>query len=392
MKLTNIISRLFFSNTRWRWAPTRSRVLIYDSNNIEFLYPLVSQVKFEVLYLRGEMWFIWPLVQAAVRTLFSGGSALSNYSYYAIKAAHPELVISTVDENPEFWKIKSKFPEVTTLLLQNGRRCAIGDIFSEIQPDKRFFVDYLCTFNDHIASHYDQIIRGSKVSLGSLKSNSIPIFPGNHNQRNLAFISVYEDPPGNARAMRVLANRREVPWGEFFELERWLLPLLETWCTENYFKLQVLGRSNGTSSHEKEFFENILHGRSNWEFVPKTNMTSSYRAVDEAAMVVNTDSTLGYEALARGSKVAFFTRRLQDVQENISLEFGWPLRTEQHGFFWSNERDVDEVSSLLNRLSNASPDKWKDATTQIVHQVMAVDPANAGLKKLLDKILREERS
>ena len=72
--------------------------------------------------------------------------------------------------------------------------------------------------------------------------------------------------------------------------------------------------------------------------------------------IVNTNSTLGYEALGRDKKVAFFSRENSPFQD---WRFGWPLNYPLKGFFYSNKTSEFEVKRILNNLRNVSQQDWK---------------------------------
>ena len=75
--------------------------------------------------------------------------------------------------------------------------------------------------------------------------------------------------------------------------------------------LQVLGATN--FSEEKIFYNKIFGTKMN-KFINRYEKRNAYKIVDQAKVIVNMNSTLGYEAIARGNNVAFF-----QLEKNLSL-------------------------------------------------------------------------
>ena len=65
----------------------------------------------------------------------------------------------------------------------------------------------------------------------------------------------------------------------------------------------------------------------------------AYNAMDISTINVTMDSTLGYECLARDNKTAFFSIRGTINNIDDYSVFGWPMKLNDTGFFWTNKPD-----------------------------------------------------
>ena len=93
-------------------------------------------------------------------------------------------------------------------------------------------------------------------------------------------------------------------------------------------------------------------------------------------------STLGYEAIARGKKVAFFS-----MDHCAGANFGWPLINEKKGHFFSNSCDESEIYRIINYLFGISDEKWKKSISIYQEGLFFYDKDNLKLKEFLKSYL-----
>jgi len=122
-----------------------------------------------------------------------------------------------------------------------------------------------------------------------------------------------------------------------------------------------------------------------YKFIPKTLNRDSYKIVDQSKIIINTDSTLGYEAASRGGKVMFFSVRGLKKPYN-SKNFGWPLKKKLRGKFWSNDISLKEINRLYNFLKKDNV-KHLEYIKKEIKKLLLFDYQNSRLKNLLKKIL-----
>ena len=68
-----------------------------------------------------------------------------DYFYFFIKKINPKILISTYDNDINVYNLKKKFPRIKFILIQNGRRGGVYDIFNnEFKKSlkKKFFIDH----------------------------------------------------------------------------------------------------------------------------------------------------------------------------------------------------------------------------------------------------------
>jgi surface carbohydrate biosynthesis protein len=119
-----------------------------------------------------------------------------------------------------------------------------------------------------------------------------------------------------------------------------------------------------------------------WEFRPRTDLLSNYHSLNEARIAVSTSSSLGYEALGRGIRTAFFMLDPQ-VTGNFGDRFGWPEPLEDSGEIWTNFLDRQKTIDILSRLHDMTDDSWADLQRRFVPRMISSDPGNTLLKSLI---------
>jgi surface carbohydrate biosynthesis protein len=154
-------------------------------------------------------------------------------------------------------------------------------------------------------------------------------------------------------------------------------------------RLTIIGRRPASFTHERKFFEKWCDGFA-FEFVPKGSETASYEIAAGADVAVCIDSTLGYELLARGRRVAFVAARGTNLRsagciddETAQFRFGFPSPLGDEGGFWTSTDSDDEVLRVVDFARTCGDDAWKQTTASVVPRVMAFDPGNARLRAAL---------
>ena len=100
----------------------------------------------------------------------------SYFDQYIIEI-NPSIIITLVDNNLNFWKLKDKFKNIKTIFIQNGNRDNFSDIFSKLTPldFKKYSVDKMFVFNKAIGSEYSKYIKGEIIPIGSYYNNTFEV-------------------------------------------------------------------------------------------------------------------------------------------------------------------------------------------------------------------------
>ena len=101
-----------------------------------------------------------------------------DYIINFIKFVNPKILITSIDNNKEFYRIKNFIPHLITIFFQGGHRTGgNGDIFQILEEKnigkykKKYQVDLMCVFNQMTSNFYKKFISGNTYVSGSIKNN-----------------------------------------------------------------------------------------------------------------------------------------------------------------------------------------------------------------------------
>ncbi len=379
----------FFLNVKINFKyPKKTKILIVDNEGSKEIKKILNIRNCEILHTRHES-FSLPIL---LILLIKFELTILNYYKKYIELSDPKLIVTFIDNNTMFYKLKNHFKEKKFLAIQNGHRMAFGDIFGffrDYKPKKKnFSSDFIATFNKSISLKYEKYINTNFIYSGSIKNNYIKISNPKKKYNNyILYISAYREKLKKIQNGELSLNDFEIRHKTkhknyleehiHFELPRFL----QTYCERNNLKLAILGMSN--TDEEKNFYKKIINN--DFKFIEKINVYSSYKNLDNYNMVVSSISTLGYEALSRGNKICFFVPKISSIEK--SYNFGWPSINKKKGFFFSNKCNYLEVSKILDNIRSMKSSDWKKKIGFYQKKLMIYDKNNFLIKKKISNIL-----
>jgi surface carbohydrate biosynthesis protein len=204
---------------------------------------------------------------------------------------------------------------------------------------------------------------------------------------DVVFVSQLQAFTLEGSTVKVYFGNQGITISEFFEVERQIVRALDKYCEEKELRLVICGKRDQTHTYEREFFENILQPKKP-NFLIRESGSSTYDAIDATGLVVTIDSTIGYESLSIGKRVAFMSGRTQSA-DSVGLaqirdtNFGYPLDLPAHGNFWTNQATATELTRILDHLRAVTDEEWATEIAPYNETLMAYQPGNPVFKKLL---------
>jgi surface carbohydrate biosynthesis protein len=372
--------------------PSQARVVIYDATGAEIIARLFdSTEQISVLDTRLEVVNIRVLFQMLFMKGFRAfGRAARQHAYVDafLSLSKPQLVATFIDNDPNFYSLAARNDfKFKTAFFQNGRRFKLLDVFSRMEVNPDWHVDHMFVFSQQVGNLYSESIAGQVHALGSLKNNFATRHPGNKN-RELLWLSGWEPfDPSPKYASDI--DGRSISYSEYFEMDAQLLKHVADWCLRNDFKLRVAGRSSDPRGAEWEHFKVQLDSLEAWVFQSRSTPFATYAAIDGAELSVSLDSTVSYEALARGAKIALFPWRYHTLKSDSS-PFCWPVEVPDEGPFWATDVSKEAVDRVLDFVSLADPSEWALISERYLESVMLFDEGNKRTSKILISILKTE--
>ena len=369
IKIKGIIKLII--NTKFNWKiPKIKKILVYDYEGSDELLKYLPDKNTEILHVRREnlniMIFFVSIIKYKISWTFS------KYLRTYIEKVKPEFIITFIDNNPEFYKIKNYFPNSKTIFIQNGVRGYENDIFGiffkKNENIKDLFVDEMFVWNEQTGINYKKYLKGNFNAIGSIKNNRIKVNK-DKKKYEILFLSEYRKKTGFGK---------NYTWENYFSIEKKFIPYLYKFCQNKKIKLSICAN---TFNYEEEhsFYKDLINGKE-WELLKRENEDSSYNYVDLSKAVIFISTALGYEAITRGAKVGAITVRSEAT--NIrSHKFGWPyVFTERNDKFWTNVFDENKFDEILNFILYDNKE-YSDLISGTYKKILNYTPDNVILKK-----------
>ena len=384
-KLLRVVHALFRRST-WR-VPRRAEVLVFEFGvNQGFdiaLQQLLKPYTVERLSsLRRDL-----NIPVLMVSLFRTGDRKNAYYDQYIERVKPKLLLTYMDNNSDFYSFSARNQQIKAMFVQNGSRGYHLDVFEVL--DKSMFgadfkVDYMLTHGGLVSEEYSKYIRGLGVPIGSFMNNEVPVtLP--KNKGTLAYISQYSDAAG--LTIEGMFYPHQLVWEQ---AERLIVRFLVEYAKSEKRKFYIIprfGLDNDPeyAEREKNYYNRISGSEctyTGWQW-----FGSSYDAVDAMEVVVAMDSTMGLEAMARGTRAALFQIR-SSLVHNYFQRFGWPGNYPDDGPFWTNRPDPTAFGRVLDHLFAISDDEWRaELQLERFGDLLQYDPGNSILRGILQSEL-----
>jgi surface carbohydrate biosynthesis protein len=384
----------------WRKPEATDTIIIDDPGGcIDILQSALAIRNPHIMYMRGEEINIIVLLLALWLKLISDSRITEIYVYIYLKLARARLAVTTIDNRPSVFKIKTYCPGVATVVIQNGIRDCHPSTFEidfylnkrEMRRGVKLEVDLFLVFNTELKNMYKAIIKGRIIAAGSLISNSfkrVNIDVGNNagqvSENGVVFISQWRKHCKDDRFYK--RYDYDVSCAQFYSAEDFVLPIVYSWCKSNRIPLTIAASSINTSDFmlEAEYYSSILASKM-YTIVCRKNYLSSYELIDNARFVVTIDSTLGYESISRGNKTILLPVRSEYLGWN-DFKFAWPQIKPDIGTFWCNKLEPSVIESLLNYANRSTHSEWDEMINNYGELPILMDAENTSFYKLLSQL------
>jgi len=321
--------------------------------------------------------------------------SLHGYNIAFIKATKPDFVFTFIDNNVDFYRLVHQFPNTRFFAVQNGLRAnytnqfGLGffELLEEISKNEDLAVHWLCVFGNSSAQQYLKHIRANVLCMGSMKNNMFNSQKDMSAQYDIVYISQHAPYEIASSDSRFFFGGNPISASDFYRIEELIVTFLAKWCASTGNSFAVLGKRTSDHAYEANFFKKVAFPET-ITFIPRTSDFSTYAYCAAASLIVTADSAIGYEFLARGSKVAFLSARIHAARASVlndshDTDFGYPVDLEPNGPFWTNIADESEFERVIRNVQSLSDTDWATIIRPYNDQVMAFQPDNHDFVRLL---------
>ena len=369
--------------------PKRQQVALADASGFSILNKYIPEEDISIIDIERMNVF------ALFRMLVAGKKSLFDYTVAYIKIFKPQFVFTFLDNNVDFYKLAAIFPRVKFIAIQNGQRANYANqlgfgFFDHLKNESakyKLSAHAICVLGTTSAKQYTQYIQAKPVVTGSLKNNLIgnQIMPTE--QFDIVYVSQHAPFEIPNSEVKFFFGNKSITAEEFYTIEQKVVRFLAAHSKLTNQSFAVLGKRTDSSQFEREFFTSAA-GPHKIQFIPRTSETSTYEFCNSASILVTTDSTIGYEFLARGKKVAFLSARIDAIDHVLSQEvhdtdFGFPLELGTSGPFWTNSANESEFERVIGSVQSMSDAQWASTISPYNEVLMAYQPGNTAFIQML---------
>jgi surface carbohydrate biosynthesis protein len=251
---------------------------------------------------------------------------------------------------------------------------------------ERLAADLICTFGKGSSLLFENNIRAKTLVTGNLKNNLLELTSAKKTEYDILYISQHAPFDITNRDEIVYLNESAVSIHQFYEIEGAVAKFLAQYCNAHSLQFAISGKRGVEDTFEQQFFSDAI-GELPYTFLPREGTFSSYENAFNSRLAVVIDSTIGYELLSRGKKVAFFSARIIGESRGVSKDrdtcFGYPNTYSDNGVFWTNNPDPDEFSRILNSLLGMTDTEWAAEIQPYTEDLMAYRPGNSEFIQML---------
>jgi len=376
IKLKKILN--LFINTKLEFKkPPQTDLLLFDDITEHIFFWSAKKYRYEIIYTNLQKINIWVLISIFLKLKPN----LKNYCISYINFSKPKLVLTSADNSVLFYQLKKYFEKIKFVSVQNGFRFN-EKTFKHLTKLKKeghdLRTDYMFFFSNSIKNHYKKFIKFKPYILGSFRNNSVPIKKIKTKNNSILHLSGW----------------RIKKWFDK-DLEKRVIFSIANFCEKYKIKLYILPYSRITPSDpkitaedfkkEESFFKWSLN-KFKFKLLRKKNQNDSYKFIDQFNLITFIDTTLGYEAISRGKKIASFSVRPNKHKEDFT--FGFPEFKKKSGFFFTCKNSNKEFDRILNNTWRISQKNWKKKYFKKLNNLMIYNKSNLRLYNLIDNILK----
>lgn len=377
--------------------PRHVRLVYFGRIGLGILRNYVTETDVAIYENPRERLNVW----VALRMLLSRD--LSEYSYYRafLRWRKPKFVITMEDNNVTFYATKVIMPECKTLAIQNGLRKSLShsketNFMKDLQKVDvlGYDADVIATLGglgtDFVKTSMPNS-RAQIVEIGSLMNNALQLETRVSDRPRIVFVSKFPNRGAGGidsnwdTQVFIFSGTAEFTAEQYFRVDAVVARECAILARELSIDFVILGKRPAWQVGEYDYYAEHLDGL-HWSYLPSDNQASSYVQLRETDFIVNVDSTIGYELLARGLRIAFVTARMNisGHDEITEYRFGNPIISEPTGPYWTSVATTTEIRRVISFIIEVTSDEWAKHSAQARDLLLQYDEGNSKLCHQLD--------
>lgn len=370
--------------------PRRTQLLFFGNTGLSILRNYIDEGDYVVYENPRQRINFW----VALFAIPLGRKSELTYYKAFLKLFRPKCAITMEDNSLTFYATKLFRPECKTLAVQNGIRGTLSNhecsSFSADLQSKTaigYGADVIATLGKSGTNFFKAIVKESAtriVEVGSLRNNALPHAMKVATPRLVmvsTFPNVGEDKDWDRESWKHeiagYMGPQSITFESLYRIESVLAAVCAQVAAEVNYAFVILGKRPSSQPAEFQFFSDTLIDYQ-WTYQPASDQASSYVFANTDDVIVSTDSTLGFELLSRGLKVALITARMQvaGLHEVDGVTLSSLVGLPRRGAFWTDDSSQSEIRRVIQFVVGTPKSDWDVETSSIRNSVVDFDPGN----------------
>lgn len=351
-----------------------------------------SNIKFDKnikYFLLDKEIYFFILMKSLLQFFFVKKKNANNLSDFyfinLINSLNPKIAFGH-EYNGKLFRFKNLFPEKISIIYQLPNQAyflkkTAPAMIKNKRKDLILKSDYFLTKFDWCKNFYD-FVDTKFIEVGSVKNNEIPV--KNFDKKyDIMFVSQFRIPVtsywgtnDNVASMRTVDSATS-----------YLIKILNKYCEEKSKKICIALSAYRKDKKKNKFTKHGINMNDEIDFYSRDIKNfyhediSSYELAEKSEMVITTNSTLGFDLLARNKKTLFI-----DINYFLGSYLD-PIINSKEGFFWYQGQEPDVIKRKIDSMLQINNDDWIKLLNESKLK-MKLDPNNSILKNLVSKLLK----
>ena len=380
-KLKKFLEILLKAKYKFKLPSNKNTIVLDLDNSNHFIKLFVRKKSFFLDTRYNELYLLILICSVFKYFLNVKKTLLQHYIINCIKFVDPKNIVTFTDNNLFFLSLKKIFHEKKLIICQYAwlTRLTFDDMYlkKKIINKENFKIDYTCIWGENSKNFYNQFIDTKYLITGSIKNNFFE-YKKNLQKDSIIFISQFR--------MHFDYNIKTSAYKKDIFKENALINILK-YCLKKNYKLKILGCAIENSKYEENYF-NILLGEKNFIFIKRQSGLSSYQYSSNYKYFITFCSSLGYELMSVGKRVAFLPWKSEFIIKHKNVQFKQSFYSNKNkaGPMWSNLSSEKEIFRIINYITNTNEGRWKRIQRKLINPIVIYDKENQQAKKFFKRL------
>lgn len=357
--------------------PSRNKVLLYDGVTKEHMNLLVK--KYTIFYNRYEEINLYVLFYTILKDGLK--EIKKNYKINFFKFVSPKLIITFIDINLGFYKLKDIYSSCKYLSIEFLTKKNL----KTSKDNKLISTDFISLLGKNSVEYKKKDIIGKFFIGGNVNNNHFYLKKKNkleekknYLSKNLLYINTFK-----YEKLIYLIKEHKFASNSLVSLKKTALHFIKTFnilckvADLNNYNLTFLSKDN--INYEKNF--RSIFPQKNWNYLANNaKFSNSYEQINSAFLIITDHSTLGFEALSKKKRTIF-------IPSKETIKRGFKNTIWNNNLICIKNPTFANISLRINNLQNIKNSAWNKKIKSFYNSTVVYNPGNIFLKKKIKNFL-----